>query len=69
MSNETYKEALLIALKTIEETQTELIAKFIRILESYERMIKRSGKEFPEVVLDDIRASIDFVLKEIGGKE
>ena len=68
MSNDTYKEALLIALKTIE-TQTEIIAKFIRILESYERMIKRSGKEFPEVVLDDIRASIDFVLKEIGGKE
>lgn len=68
MSNDTYKEALLIALKTME-TQVEIIAKFIRILESYERMIKRSGKEFPEVVLDDIRASIEFVLKEIGGKE
>ena len=36
----------------------------LRIIEGYGRMIDRSGKEFPTVVLDDIRKSIDFVIEK-----
>lgn len=33
------------------------------VLKSYKRQIERSGKEYPTVVLSDISASIDFVLR------
>lgn len=39
------------------------------VLESYARMIKRensNGNEYAVVVLDDIRASIEFVLSRNG---
>ena len=35
----------------------------LEILRSYHRMIQRSGKEFPAVVLSDIEKSIEHVLK------
>lgn len=33
------------------------------VLQSYKRQIERSGKEYHTVVLSDISASIDFVLR------
>lgn len=33
------------------------------VMGSYLRQISRSGKEYPTVVLDDLQASIEFVLK------
>lgn len=36
---------------------------FLDILESYRKMILRSGKEYPGVVLSDIEASTRGILK------
>ena len=36
---------------------------FLDILESYRKMILRSGKEYPTVVLSDIEASTRGILK------
>ena len=33
------------------------------ILQSYKHQIERSGKEYPTVVIGDISASIDYVLR------
>lgn len=33
------------------------------VIGSYLRQMSRSGKEFPEVVLSDLRSSMKFVLK------
>lgn len=38
----------------------------IDILKSYHRMIERSAKDYPAVVCDDIRASVESVLHECG---
>lgn len=35
----------------------------LEVIAGYSRMIQRSGKDFPTVVLDDIQKSIQFVLK------
>lgn len=35
----------------------------LKIMKGYLRMIKRSGEEFPTVVLDDIEKSIKYVLE------
>ena len=36
----------------------------IEVLKSYQRMIERSGKEYPRMTLNDIRVSIDYVLSK-----
>lgn len=40
------------------------------VMGSYLRQISRSGEEYPTVVLDDLQASVKFVLKsnDYGGK-
>lgn len=35
----------------------------LKVMSGYLRMIERNGKEYPTVVLDDIRASIEYVLE------
>ena len=36
----------------------------IGVIKSYQRMIERSGKDFPTVVLSDLTASMGYVLKK-----
>ena len=38
----------------------------LRIISSYLKQIKRSGKEFPTVVLDDLRCSMEYILEQNG---
>lgn len=37
----------------------------VGILESYQRMIQHSGKEYPTVVISDLDASLTYVLNQI----
>jgi len=37
----------------------------VGILESYQRMIRHSGKEYPTVVISDLDASLTYVLNQI----
>ena len=42
--------------------ETYTTDQFLNVLKSYQRMIKRSGKEYPMVVLSDIYYSIQSII-------
>ena len=44
-------------------------SELLRILADYGQMIKRDNGKYPNVVLDDISKSIEFVLRKWGFKE
>ena len=47
---------------TNEYTREQLLS----VLESYSKMIKRNGKDYPTVTLDDIEKSLEYVLEKNG---
>lgn len=48
--------------KETEQTRETLL----EILQSYKRMIEHSSEKYPTVVLNDIHASINYVLERNG---
>ena len=44
-------------------------ADLIEILKSYQKQIKRGGRDFPSVVLSDLEKSINYVLSQCDPNE